>query len=370
MRKWRTVILLLSALILFVAGCSSTTDSSGSGEDAGTENNQEQTGDNGQSTDLEPITLSIAHSFPGAHPIETEIIQPLADRLAEKTNSLIKLESYPVGTLLGADQIYDGVVNGAVDMGLSFFSYTPGRFPVMNSIELPGIPINNAMVGTRIAMDILDEFNPAEVQDTKILMTGTTGSAYLVTSKPVRSVEDLKGMQIRTTGGSAGGVQALGASPVSMPMSDAYDAMSKGVVDGVLGVTEIIRAYKLNEVAKYVTVTPFMYNGNYFININKEKWESIPAELQAVMEEEIQKLHEEIIPTYFDQANEDGLQYGIDESGMEVINLPEDELQKWLEVLSSYNQKYAEDLDSKGLPGTEVLERIKALAEQYNEQYK
>ena len=47
------------------------------------------------------------------------------------------------------------------------------------------------------------------------------------------------------------------------------------------------------------------------------------------MEEEIQKLHEEIIPTYFDQANEDGLQYGIDESGMEVINLPEDEVQKW-----------------------------------------
>jgi TRAP-type C4-dicarboxylate transport system substrate-binding protein len=363
-------ILLLSALILFISGCASSTDSGGT-SNAGDQGNQGQAENNDQQKEnIEPIKLSIAHAFPGAHPIETEIIQPWAKAIEEKTDGLITVESYPVGTLLAADQIYDGVVNGAVDMGLSFFSYTPGRFPVMASIELPGIPINNAMVGTRIAMDILNEFNPEEVQDTKIMLTGTTGTAYLITKDPVRKLEDLKGMQIRTTGGSAGGIEALGGSPVSMPMSDAYDAMSKGVVDGVLGATEIVRAYKLNEVANYVTVTPFLYNGNYFLNINKDKWESIPADLQQVIEAESQKLHEDIIPNYFDEANAAGLQYGIDESGIEVITLSDEEIQKWIDVLSSYNEKYAQDLDAQGLPGTEVLEKIKSLAEEYNEQFK
>lgn len=373
--RWRGASLMMVmavGLMVLVAGCSSATDSppaNNAGE--ATQKEGEEGGENtGQQQEMtQPITLSIAHAFPGSHPIETEIIQPWAKAIEEKTDGLIKIESYPVGSLLGADQIYDGVVNKVVDMGLSFFSYTPGRFPVMNSIELPGIPINNAMVGTRIAMDILTEFNPDEVQDTKIMVTGTTGSAYLITKDPVHTLEDFKGMQIRTTGGSAGGVEALGGAPVSMPMSDAYDAMSKGVVDGVLGATEIIRAYKLNEVASYVTVTPFMYNGNYFININKETWESIPEALRAVIEEENKKLHEDIIPNYFDTANEAGLQYGIDESGIEVIHLSDEERKRWLEVLSTFNQKYAEELDAQGLPGTEVLEKIKSLAEQYNQQY-
>lgn len=366
------MMVMAVGLMVLVAGCSSATDSppaNNAGE--ATQKEGEEGGENtGQQQEMtQPITLSIAHAFPGSHPIETEIIQPWAKAIEEKTDGLIKIESYPVGSLLGADQIYDGVVNKVVDMGLSFFSYTPGRFPVMNSIELPGIPINNAMVGTRIAMDILTEFNPDEVQDTKIMVTGTTGSAYLITKDPVHTLEDFKGRQIRTTGGSAGGVEALGGAPVSMPMSDAYDAMSKGVVDGVLGATEIIRAYKLNEVASYVTVTPFMYNGNYFININKETWESIPEALRAVIEEENKKLQEDIIPNYFDTANEAGLQYGIDESGIEVIHLSDEERKRWLEVLSTFNQKYAEELDAQGLPGTEVLEKIKALAEQYNQQY-
>src|SRR5699024_6702892 len=137
--KIRLLILTISILsmILILFGCSSVTSSNDESKE-------------------ETIELSVAHALPSTHPIETEVIQPWAEKIEEETDGVVKIKSYPADTLLAADQIYDGVVNGVADMGLSFFSYSAGRFPLMSTLELPGITLENSKVGTEVAMEVLN----------------------------------------------------------------------------------------------------------------------------------------------------------------------------------------------------------------------
>ena len=168
---------------LLFCGCSSSPQTQGAGQAA--------------------VELKLAHFFPGTHPAEMELIQPWANAIEEATNGQVKITSYPNQTLLQADAIYDGVVNGIADLGLSCFSYTRGRFPLLEAFELPGVIYKNSKVASKVAWEGIKQLNPAEVQDTKLMMVLTTGSGDLFTKVPVRSHSDLQGLAIRATGLSA-----------------------------------------------------------------------------------------------------------------------------------------------------------------------
>ncbi len=165
----------------------------------------------------------------------------------------MKITSYPANTLLQADAVYDGVVNGIADLGLSCFSYNRGTFPVLEVFELPGIEYANSKVASKVAWEGIQQLNPQEVQDTKLMMVFTTGPGDLYTKTPVRTLKDLKGLEIRATGLSAKTLSVLGATPVAMAQSEAYEALSKGVVRGNLGPDEVLQGWKQAEVTKYLT---------------------------------------------------------------------------------------------------------------------
>jgi len=83
--------------------------------------------------------LRLAHFFPATHPAETVLVKGWSDAITAATNGKVKISSYPGESLLKAADIYNGVVEGVNDIGLSCFAYTPGRFPVLESFELPGV---------------------------------------------------------------------------------------------------------------------------------------------------------------------------------------------------------------------------------------
>ncbi|MDH7479242.1 MAG: TRAP transporter substrate-binding protein, partial [Syntrophomonadaceae bacterium] len=291
----KILALLLSLLLLTLAGCTQT-----------------------QPGEAQTIELRLAHFFPSSHPAETQLIQPWAKAIAEATNGRVKVTSYPNQTLIQADAIYNGVVTGVADIGLSCFSYTRGRFPVLEVFELPGITYNNSKAASKVAWEGIKQLNPQEVQDTKLLMVFTTGPGDLYTRSPVRSLEDLKGMEIRATGLSAKTIAALGGTPVAMPQSEAYEALSKGVVKGNLGPVEVLQGWKQAEVTKYLTKTPFLYNTLFFITMNRDKWNSLPPDIQAAIEAVNQKFFEEVAIGLWDRQNQDAFTYAVDQKGMQV----------------------------------------------------
>lgn len=313
----------------------------------------------------ETIEIRLAHFFPSTHPAETDLIQPWAKEIETATAGKVKITSYPGESLLPAAQIYDGVVNGIADMGLSCFSYTRGRFPVLEVFELPGIIYPDSDSASKVAWEGIKELNPKEVQDTKLLMVLTTGPGDLYTKVPVKSLADMKGLQIRATGLSAKTLRALGAVPEAMPQSEAYEAISKGIVKGNLGPIEVLKGWRQAEVTDYVTRTPFLYNTLFFITMNLDKWNSLDEETKKAIETVSEKYFNEVACGLWDKQNETAWKWAVEQEGMQEITLTEEEAAKWIKLIEPIQDEFVTAMDQQGFEGQKILDTVKALADKY-----
>ena len=314
------------------------------------------------------FTLRLAHFFPATHPAETVLVKQWAEALDKATAGQVKIESYPGESLLKAPDIYNGVVEGVTDIGLSCFAYTPGRFPVLESFELPGIVYQNSRSASMVAWEGIQTLNPKEVQDTHLLMVLATGPGDLFTKEPVKSLADLQAMEIRATGLSAETIKLLGGVPVGMPQSDTYDALSKGVVKGNLAPVEVLKGWKNAEVTDYITKTPFLYNTLFFVTINKEIWASMPADLQKKVTDTTTKFHEDTAAGLWDMQNADAMKFAVDEQKMEIIELSDEETQLWIEKVMPIQEAYKQKLAGLGLD-VDPLKTVNELAAKYNKLY-
>ncbi|MEW6426183.1 MAG: TRAP transporter substrate-binding protein [Bacillota bacterium] len=319
--------------------------------------------------EAKPIELKLAHFWPSTHQIETDFVPGLAKAIEQATNGRVKITSYPGETLLRAAEIYDGVVKGVADIGISCYSYTAGRFPVMEAFELPGTTYNNSKVSDRVAWEGAKKLNPKELQDTRHLMIISTGPGHLFTKTPVQKLADLKGMEIRATGVTAKTLPLLGATAVAMPQSEAYEALSRGVVKGNIAPLETLKGFKFGEVVKYVTDTPFLYNTLFFVTMNKDKFNSLPPDLQKAIEDACAKYYEEKGVGFWDSINDAGVKFA-KEKGVQFLTLSDQEKALWIERLKPIQDDYVKRMKEKGLAGEEILKTIKELADKYNKEYK
>ena len=307
--------------------------------------------------------LSLAHFFPAGHPAETELVQGWAAALDAASGGRIKIVSYPGETLIKAPDIYEGVVTGIADIGMSAFFYTRGRFPVLEAFELPGIVFDSSYHASKVAWEGIKELDPEEVQDTKLMFVLATGPGDLFTIRPVSSLEDLQGMKIRAAGLSADSLALLGAVPEAMPQPEAYEALARGLVEGNLAPVEVLQGWRHAEVTDYVTKTPFLYNAVFFVTMNKEQWESLPADLKEIFVTVNESFFEEVAAGLWDAQNEKALQWAIDETGQEVITLSEEETERWLELTAPIQEDFVMRMDQLGFAGDDILETVKRLAE-------
>jgi len=317
----------------------------------------------------EVIELDLAHFFPATHPAETEFVQGWIETIDDATDGKVKITSYPGGTLLQAADTYNGVETGVADIGLSCFAYTRGRFPVLEAFELPGVVYNNSKAASMVAWDGIQQLNPEEIQDTKLLMVIATGPGDLFTVEPIKSLEDIQGMEIRATGLSAKTIEALGGIPVGMPQSDTYEALSKGIVKGNLSPVEVLKGWNHAEVTDYLTATPFLYNTLFFVTMNLDTWDSIPKDLQEIVLEATAQFYEEVGIGLWDMQNEAALDWAVNEQGMELIELTDEEKQVWIEKVMPIQKDFAASLNDKGIDA-DVLGVVNELADKYNDIYK
>ncbi len=154
---------------------------------------------------------------------------------------------------------------------MSVCSYTSGRFPLTEVIDMP-LGYQNGKQVTLLCNAYFKKFKPKEFDDVKIMYLHGHGPGIFHTKKPVSKMEDLKGMKIRCTGTSKKVVSALGATPVAMPQPETYDALQKGVVDGVVSPIETLKGWKFGEVIKSTTENfGSSYTLAFFVAMNKKK---------------------------------------------------------------------------------------------------
>lgn len=300
-----------------------------------------------------PVKLTYTIFFPATHG-HTLLATDWAQEVEKRTNGVVKINIFPGSTLSPADQTYDAVVKGIADIGMAVLSYTKGRFPLTEVVDLP-LGYTSGIQATRLANAYYQKFSPHELDDVKIMYLHAHGPGILHTTKtPVEKLEDLKGLKIRCSGTSAKVVSALGATPVAMPQNESYDALQKGVVDGLVTPIESLKGWKFAEVVHNTTQNyGSAYTLTFFVAMNKKKWNSLPKEVQEAIGQVNQEWIEKTGKAWddFDKA---GTEFTL-EKGNKIIKLSKEEDARWAKQVQPVLAEFVESMKAKGLPGEEAL---------------
>jgi TRAP-type transport system periplasmic protein len=312
--------------------------------------------DNTQTTG-EVIELTYSNFFPPTH-FHSVLVDQFCQEIEERSDGGIKITHFPGGSLTAAAQVYDGVVEGISDIGMSVLAYTMGRFPATELVDLPH-GYASGWVATMAANEYYKEFKPAEFDDVHVLYFHAHGpGVILTTSKPVRELEDMDGLVLRSTGVGAEIAKALGATGYAASQGEAYELMSKGVIDGSVTPPEVLKGWNQAEVVKYLTACNDVgYTANMFVVINKDKWESLPDQYKTIFndvsEEWIEK-HANVW-SYYDKVAVD---YFLSFEGRELIELSPDEMARWVDAASLVKDEYMSDKGDLELPVSDYEEYL------------
>jgi TRAP-type C4-dicarboxylate transport system substrate-binding protein len=201
------------------------------------------------------VLLKVHHIWPTVAMGHSRVVVPWCEAIAKDSNNRMRCQILPAMTGGGTPaQLVDRVKDGVDDLVVTLPGYTPGRFPIMEALELPFMT-NTAESASAAAWDFYNKYATKEFAGTKILATWVHDEGFVSTSsKPIKNLNDFKGLKIRAASRQSSKLLArLGATPVGMPIPAVADAMTKGTIDGFMTAWEIIPAFKLHEVSKYHT---------------------------------------------------------------------------------------------------------------------
>ena len=190
------------------------------------------------------------------------------------------------------------------------------------------------------------------------------GPGRLHTLKPVKTLEDLKDIKIRSTGLSAKVVEALGAVPVAMPQGATYESLQKGVVEGTFGPIEVLKGWRQAEVIKSTTdCFNVGYTTAMFVVMNQKKWAQLPKDVQDVMTA-VSREWIDVHGKSWDSADAKGREYTLS-LGNDIISLSEPESARWTEAVAPIIQEYIANADQKNLNGSDSVAELTRLIEEF-----
>ncbi len=310
----------------------------------------------------EPVKLSYAN-FPPAPTFPCVQMERWKKEVEKRTNGKVVINTYPGGTLLGAKDMMDGVIAGQADIGNLCMAYQPGRFVTTNATSLPvGIP--NAKVGSLVLWDLYKKYKPESFSKVKVLTMFATAPANIMSKIAIRNLNDIKGVDLRASGGAAQILKAWGANQVGMPMSATPEALQKGVVKGLFSSLEVMKDFKFAETCRYVTVTDTVIYP-FAVVMNIDSWNALPKDVQKVMED-LGTEQAEWTGNYMDDHVKESISWSKKEYKVEFIELSKSEKAEWNNKLKFITDKWIQDATVKGFPAKAIVKDIKALTKKYS----
>jgi TRAP-type C4-dicarboxylate transport system substrate-binding protein len=306
------------------------------------------------------IKLKFSNFFPPPAP-HSKICEEFIAEVEKRSGGRIKIQYFAGGSLLKASRMYEGVATGISDIGLAHVEYTPGRFPVTEACDLPlGYP--SGWVANQVVNDFYRTFKPKEWDKVKILWMHASNPNVVISKKPVRKLEDMKGLTIRAPGRVGNTIKALGGTPAPNPIMEVYDGLSKGVLDGVNTPYETLRTFRFAEVAKYVTTSWQVGNlYTFYVAMNKKSYEKLPPDLKEIFDE-LSGEFKERMALMWNSIDFAGKNFAA-EKGVEFIDLSATEVEKWKNATAPVIEDYVQKMVSSGYSEAEVRGWLKYLNE-------
>ncbi|GAB3432190.1 TRAP transporter substrate-binding protein [Massilia solisilvae] len=316
-------------------------------------------------------TILKVHHFLGPNSnVQENLIQPWCNKINKESANRLKCQIYPAMQLGGAPtQLFDQVKDGVVDIVWTVPTYQAGRFTKTEVFELPymmdSAEKSSPALWEYVQKNALDEFRGTR----PIFMHFNDGLPLHMGSKKVGKLEDFKGVKVRAaTRIGARTLSALGAIPIQMPAPQVPEAMSKGVVDGVMMSWEAGTSMKIQEVAKVHVETPAnspkMSTIVFGFLMNQAKYDALPADLKKVIDQNSGVETSRWAGRVTDVTIEGGHKVAQERKNT-IITLSPEENERWVKACANVDDEWVKEVSAKGANGKALLEDAKKLIAKY-----
>lgn len=220
------------------------------------------------------------------HPLSAQAVVPLCADIDKVTSGRVKCNVLPKA-VVSPPQTFDAVKNGVVDLAYIVDGYTPGRFTLSRAAEMPFLGNSAESVSVAYQRVFKKYFEKAgEHKGVKVLAVATHGPGQLYTKRPINSLDDLRGLKIRTGGGVVNDVfKSIGATGMFKPAPEVYELMAGGIIDGFVFPKETVYSMKMIPLVQNCTSFPGgLYNVSWTFVLNEAKWAAISKQDQVALE--------------------------------------------------------------------------------------
>ncbi|WP_240464767.1 TRAP transporter substrate-binding protein [Modicisalibacter sp. 'Wilcox'] len=307
-------------------------------------------------------TLKVSHYLPPVHGLHTDFIEPWTEQVTKCTNGEVQFEIYPGGTQLGnVAKQQEQVLAGVVDIALGLQGIPRGRFPRTSLIELPFMT-RDAGAASETLWEMYPEYLAPEYRGLKVLaLFAHNGGLIHTADKKVETMEDMQGLRLRTPSPAVSQMlTALGATPQGLPPGEVYENIQKHVIDGTVFPWDPVKSFGLNEVLHY-HLDAGAYTVPFFFVMNQRKYDSLPENVQACIDEASGASLEAKFGDWWDKWDAAGREEAV-ASGDVITHLTDAERERWREALQPTIDHYIQETADHGVDNArEIYERMREL---------
>ena len=305
------------------------------------------------------FNLTYASPYTETHPYGAADVEWIA-RIAEQTDGRVEITPYWGGALISSREGVDELAAGLADVAYIAPIYARSGYD-MNRL-VPGMfyGYTDPEQVLDVYMDLWDEYPEFSEELEGVHVVGYnvgTPMHLLLRGDPVESLDDLQGLRIRSAVDFIGPLAAFGAEGVTMPMTETYPSLEKGVLDGVIAPYEALKSLSFAEVIESYSELPHSRGAYPSRAINQATWDGLPDDIRQVFDDNAEWLSLRTLELA-QEAEEEGRAYG-EEQGVVFNEVPDEVVEEYSAAFAPALEEVAADLDGMGKPGTEVLGKIR-----------
>jgi len=319
------------------------------------------------------VTLRFQHFISPKGSVPKFFMQPWADKILEESGGRLKIEIYPAMQLGGKPPaLYDQIRDGVIDGGWAIPAYTPGRFPEAEAFELPFMTSMSAEASSKAAWDYTAKYMGERFKDVHLIAVHVHGPGVIhKKGDPISTVADFNGLKLRGPSRQANKLlEAVGATPVGMPVPAFPEALSKGIVDGGVIPWEIVPPLKVHELADSHTQIGgdrALYNTYFIWAMNKDAYDALPDDLKAIIDNNSGMETSGWAGKAMDDGDALGEKVVIDR-GNTVVTLDDGVVAELRTIGDKLTADWIAEVTSKGLDGAAMVADAQALVAKYSDE--
>jgi TRAP-type transport system periplasmic protein len=315
----------------------------------------------------QPVTLRL-HSFSAPQALDqTKHLFPWAEKVGKDSGGKLKVEVYP-GLQLGGKSadLVQQLEDGVVDMIWTIAGFTPGRFPGLEGVELPFMNTGLSATQSPAVMEFAEKWlKNNELKGIRLICIHTTDAAIVHSvKKPIRTLEDWKGMKVRVAGRFIGEtVKSYGGTPVGIALPGVYEALERGQVDAMLINWAITAPYRFYEVTKHHTNNA-IFQGTLLTLMSQRAYDKLSPDLKKVIDQNSGIEYAKYIGKIWDGETAPAIE-ATRKAGNNVFELSSQERDRWRKAAQPAYDIWISEMNKLGRPGKQMFDDLLAITAKY-----